>query len=56
MFKLFSNTIPSYIETDLNNFMSNPNYKIIDIFYNTCVLEGELMHNVLLHYMIIPAE
>ena len=31
MFKLFSNSIPSYLESDLNNFIKNTNYKIINI-------------------------
>lgn len=56
MFKFFSNTVPSYIESDLNSFTENPNYKIISIFYNTCIFEGELVHNVLLYYIIIPTE
>lgn len=56
MFKIFSNTIPSYLESDLNNFIKNPNYKIINIFYTTCIHDGEIMHNVLLYYNIIPTE
>ncbi len=56
MFKLFSNTILSYLESDLNAFIKNPNYQIINIQYNTCIYEGEIMHNVLLYYIIIPTE
>lgn len=56
MFKLFSNTIPAYLESDLNTFVKNQNCQILSISYNTCILEGEVMHNVLLYYKIIPAE
>lgn len=56
MFKLFSNTISAYLEDDLNNFIKNSNCEIINVFYSACILEGELMHNVLLYYMAIPTE
>lgn len=50
MFKLFSNSIPSYLEDDLNNFITNSKCKIINIYYSTCIYEDELIHNVLLYY------
>ena len=56
MFKLFSNTILSYLEADLNHFIEEYDCKIISLHYNTCVFEGELTHNILLHYIIIPTE
>ncbi len=56
MVKLFSNTILSYLETDLNNFINNSNYMIVNMFYNTCICDGELTHNVLLYYIIKATE
>lgn len=50
MFKFFSNTILSYLELDLNNFIQNTNCMIIEICYSTSIFEGELVHSVLLHY------
>ena len=55
MFRFFSNTILTYLESDLNNFVQNTNCVIISITYNTFVYEGELMHNILLYYKI-PTE
>lgn len=55
MFKFFSNTILAYLENDLNNFSKNNNYHIINMLYSTVVVEGEVVHNVLVHYSI-PTE
>lgn len=55
MFKIFSNTIPSYLEKDLNNFIKTTNCLVVNIHYTTSVFEEEIIHNVLLHY-IIPIE
>lgn len=55
MFKFFSNTILSYLETDLNNFVQNTNCIVISISYNTTAFEGELIHSILLCYRI-PTE
>lgn len=55
MLKFFSNTILSYLESDINNFLSNNNCIVISIHYNTLLYDGEIMHNVLLYY-IIPRE
>lgn len=55
MFKFFSNTIFSYLESDLNNFVHTTNCTIVSVTYNTSTFEGELIHNVLLHYKI-PTE
>ncbi len=56
MLKLFFNTVSAYLEDDLNNFIKNSNCEIVNVFYSTCILEGELMHNVLLYYMVIPIQ
>lgn len=55
MFKFFSNTVVSYLEKDLNDFIKSTNYSIINIFYNAVVIDGEIVHSVLIHYNI-PAE
>lgn len=35
MIKLFSNTILSYLENDINTFITNTNCEIINILYTT---------------------
>lgn len=56
MLKFFSNTILAYLETDINNFISNNKCIVISIQYTTLLYEDEIMHNVLLYYYTIPTE
>jgi len=55
MFKFFSNTVLAYLENDLNDFININNYTIMNTFYSTVVIDGEIIHNVLIHYNI-PTE
>ena len=55
MIKLFSNTILSYLESDINAFITNTKCEIISIHYTTLIYDDELTHNILLYY-IIPME
>ena len=55
MIKFFSNTILSYLEDDVNAFITTNKCLVVSIHYNTLVVDGELLHNVLLHYTI-PTE
>lgn len=49
MFKIFSNTILSYIEDDLNKFAKT--HIIKNIYYSTAVSEaGEVVHSLLVQY------
>lgn len=50
MIKMFSNTILMYLEADINSFINNTHCKIISINYNSSVIDGEILHNVLLYY------
>lgn len=50
MFKFFSNTILSYLELDINDFIKKNNCTIVNVLYNISVVDGELMHCVLLYY------
>lgn len=50
MFKFFTNSVLAYLESDLNKFIQSQNYNIINIFYNTVVIDGEVVYSVLLHY------
>ncbi len=52
MIKLFSNTILSYLENDINAFIKNNKCEIISIHYSTLIFENELTHNILLYYKI----
>ncbi len=52
MIKLFSNTILSYLENDINDFIKNNKCEIISIHYSTLIFENELTHNILLYYKI----
>ena len=55
MIKFFSNNILSYLEDDVNAFITTKKCLVVSIHYNTLVVDGELLHNVLLHYTI-PTE
>lgn len=55
MIKFFSNTILSYLEDDVNAFIKTKKCLVLSIQYNTLVVDGELLHNVLLYYTI-PTE
>jgi hypothetical protein len=49
MFKIFSNTILSYLEDDLNKFTKT--HIIKNIYYSTVVSEeGEIVHSLLVEY------
>ena len=50
MIKLFSNTIVPYLEADINNFIKKSKCIVINIQYNTLIIDGELTHNILLYY------
>lgn len=52
MVKIFSNTILSYLENDINTFIMNTKCEIISIHYTTLIYDDELTHNVLLYYTI----
>lgn len=52
MIKIFSNTILSYLENDVNTFIANTKCHIVSIHYNISIIDGELSHNVLLYYII----
>lgn len=55
MIKIFSNTILSYLEKDVNTFIENTKCHILSIHYTVIIVDGELSHNILLHY-IMPTE
>lgn len=50
MIKLFSNTILSYLENDINSFIANNKCQIIHMQYTALIVDGELTHNILLYY------
>lgn len=52
MIKIFSNNIISYLENDVNIFISKTKCHIINICYNSFVVDGELLHSILLYYTI----
>ena len=52
MIKLFTNTILSYIENDVNTFIQHTHCEIISIHYTTLTYNDELTHNVLIYYTI----
>lgn len=51
MIKFFSNTILSYLEKDINTFLTTTNCQVISIHYSTTLEDNELIHTVLLHYI-----
>ncbi len=55
MIKIFSNTILSYLENDVNTFIANTKCQIVSIHYNILMVDDELSHNILLHYTM-PTE
>lgn len=55
MIKLFSNTVIQYLESDFNSFIKSSKCTVINIQYNTLIVDEELVHNIMLHYTI-PTE
>lgn len=52
MIKIFSNNILSYLENDINTFITNTNCEIISLYYSTSVYESDLIYSVLIYYTI----
>lgn len=53
MIKIFSNTIVSYLEKDVNAFIEKTNCHILGLYYNSAVVDEELLHIILLHYITL---
>lgn len=50
MFKFFSNTVLTYLESDLNNFIQNTSCVVHNTLYSAVENDGEIVHYVLIFY------
>lgn len=45
MIKIFSNTIVSYLEKDVNTFIEKTGCSILGLYYNTVVVDEEVLRD-----------